>query len=228
MINEERTRTATMRYTDHTGARFTRLLVLERIANARNGARGYRCQCDCGATINTTAGLLVSGHTKSCGCLKRETKSRLKHGGKGTTTYKRWRSMRSRCTNKKDSSYANYGAKGVTVCDRWIHSYENFLADMGECPSETMTLDRIENELGYEPGNCRWATSTEQNRNRSNNRMLTLNGETECIATWAERTGIDKANISNRLRLGWTVEKALTTHHDARAGREIPSRRKTP
>ena len=132
--------------------------------------------------------------------------------------------MRSRCINKASASYENYGAKGVTVCERWLNSFPNFLADMGECPNDTMTLDRIDNDIGYEPGNCRWATRSEQSNNKTNNRLITFNGKTQGVRAWAQETGIKATNILNRIYLGWPIERVLTVKRDARAGRKMPAR----
>lgn len=135
----------------------------------------------------------------------------VKHGGHGTLTYMRWKSMMQRCNNPKATNYKYYGAVGIKVCERW-HDYPSFLADMGECPNRSMTLDRIKNELGYQPGNCRWITQAEQNAHRPRHTVqLTHGGMTQSVAQWAAATGIKANNISMRLRLGWTVEKALTT-----------------
>lgn len=133
----------------------------------------------------------------------------VKHGGHGTLTYARWKSMMQRCNNPKATNYKYYGELGVTVCKRW-QDFASFLADMGECPDISMTLDRLRNELGYEPGNCRWATQAEQNRNRSHNVPLTHNGVTRNLADWAKATGMTPNALAMRLRLGWTVERALT------------------
>lgn len=135
----------------------------------------------------------------------------LKHGGHGTLTYARWRSMLQRCNNPNATNYRYYGAVGIRVHARW-HEFANFLADMGECPTPAMTLDRINNDLGYEPGNCRWATKAEQNKNRPAHRVdLTYNGVTKSVAAWSVETGITANLISMRLRLGWNVERTLTT-----------------
>lgn len=202
------------------GTRFGRTVVAERCGTYPNGARKFRCRCDCGAEHKVSAGNLTSGRTKSCGCLKRENAHSRKHGGKGTLTYKRWRSMRARCLKKSAVNYPQYGGRGITICDRWLNSYSAFLEDMGECPDESMTLDRINNDLGYTPENCRWSSKTAQNRNKKGVKLLTHGGLTMCVSEWAERTGIKAQNILNRLRMGWTVERALTVRHDARAGRK--------
>jgi hypothetical protein len=132
------------------------------------------------------------------------------HGGCGTLTYARWKSMMQRCNTPSCGNYKYYGALGVTVCDHW-HDFPNFRDDMGECPDRSMTLDRIENAKGYEPGNCRWITQAEQNKNRTHCVMLEHDGVTKNVADWAADIGMTANALSMRLRLGWSVEKALTT-----------------
>lgn len=139
-----------------------------------------------------------------------------KHGGHGTLTYSRWKSMMQRCHDVKHVGYPRYGGAGVTVCERW-RDFASFLTDMGECPSKEMTLDRVRNEVGYEPGNCRWATKTEQSRNRSTVVMLTHNDETKSVSEWAAQAGMSQNTLSMRLRLGWSLERALTQPLKARA-----------
>jgi hypothetical protein len=135
----------------------------------------------------------------------------IKHGGHGTLTYARWKSMMQRCHDKNADNYKHYGARGITVCERW-HDFASFLADMGACPNRSMTLDRIEGDKNYEPGNCRWATKTEQNRNRPSHAvMLTHEGVTLCMADWARRVGMTPNKLRQRINLGWSVERALTT-----------------
>lgn len=135
----------------------------------------------------------------------------VKHGGHGTLTYMRWKSMMQRCNNPKATNYKYYGAVGIKVCERW-HDYPSFLADMGECPDRSMTPDRKKNELGYEPGNCRWVTQAEQNKHRPSHQvLLTLNGKTLTVTQWAKEIGVTPNLINQRLYLGWSAEKALTT-----------------
>ncbi|MFI5113494.1 MAG: hypothetical protein ACHP7J_00015 [Terriglobales bacterium] len=120
-------------------------------------------------------------------------------------------SARYRCTNVNSPDYPDYSGSGVKVCERWL-VFENFLADMGPRPSPQHSLDRFPNQNGdYEPGNCRWATIKEQNRNRKSNRPLTLNGETKLIIEWSELLGMSKNTIRARLERGWSVERTLTT-----------------
>lgn len=144
---------------------------------ARRGRnRTAACTCDCGKAVEVLTFSLTSGRTQSCGCLQRERQSATakvvglankRHGEsqKRTPEYSAWLSMHSRCGNPRHRAYANYGGRGIAVCERWA-AFENFLADMGRRPSEKHSLDREDNDRGYEPGNCRWATDSEQNSNR--------------------------------------------------------------
>ncbi|MDP3322680.1 MAG: hypothetical protein Q8S71_03935 [Hydrogenophaga sp.] len=134
----------------------------------------------------------------------------IKHGMHGTLTYSRWRSMMSRCYQVNASNYKYYGLKGIKVCQSW-HEFYSFFLDMGECPDETMTLDRINNEGDYEKNNCRWATQAKQNSNRSSCVILTYNGVSKNVAEWAKDIGISANSINQRRYLGWSVEKILTT-----------------
>jgi len=161
---------------DITGQKFGRLTVLGMVQNKGN-ARA-QCQCDCGKTVTPLAYNLKNGTTRSCGCLATEEKAaRIRdvgyanrsHGKSNSRTYVCWQEMKKRCLLPTHSRYAYYGAQGITVCDRWLESFENFLADMGECPAE-MTLDRRENHKGYEPGNCEWASRERQAQNRQWNK----------------------------------------------------------
>jgi len=126
---------------------------------------------------------------------------------KATAVYLCWASMKSRCLSPKDQRYPRYGGRGISVCDRWLE-FENFLTDMGERP-RGRSLDRIDNDGNYEPGNCRWATQLEQQSNRRSNRLLTFRGETLCMTEWARRIGISAQALFTRLKRGWPVDVAL-------------------
>ncbi len=124
--------------------------------------------------------------------------------------YSLWCSMHARCSNPTRPDYARYGANGVTVCERW-KSFANFLEDMGPRPSPKHSVDRKDGAHGYEPDNCRWATVVEQQRNRSNNHMITWRGETRCMTEWGEVLGLSRDVLKDRLRKGWSVDRALGT-----------------
>lgn len=118
--------------------------------------------------------------------------------------------MVARCTNNRRKEWPRYGGRGVRVCERWLESFGAFLADVGLRPSTKHSLDRIDNDGNYEPGNCRWATATAQHRNRRDNYRITYRGQTYTRDEWSERTGIHRDTLRGRLRRGWTVEAALT------------------
>lgn len=122
-----------------------------------------------------------------------------------------WQQMVNRCTHPVHVGYPNYGGRGIKVCDRWLESFENFLADMGPRPSLRHTVDRIDVNGNYEPGNCRWATPKEQGRNRRDNRIISAFGREQCMAAWAEERGLPVRLIRDRIdKLGWGAETALS------------------
>lgn len=145
--------------------------------------------------------------------------------GKVTPEYRSWRHLLGRCLNPNDDAYPDYGGRGITVCDRWKFSYESFLADVGRRPTAKHSIGRIDNDQGYFPENVRWESQTEQNRNKRNNRLLTLNGETRCITEWCAITGMSKECLLYRLKAGWTAEEALNPHRRSRQSGHQPSRR---
>jgi hypothetical protein len=132
------------------------------------------------------------------------------HGMRNSPEYAAWRAMLVRCHTPTAQAYHNYGARGVHVCDRWRHSFENFYADMGPRPSPDHSIDRINNEAGYSPDNCRWATLQQQAVNKRTNVYLEYDGHRLTVAEWSRRVGIAKWCIRARLRAGWTVVDALT------------------
>ena len=137
------------------GQRFGKLLVISNAGRNKWGNIFWNCICDCGSKIVVPGASLSKGSKKGCGC-ERKT---------GTPEYVTWRSMRQRCLNSNDPSYKSYGGRGITICERW-KSFESFFTDMGKKPRKELTIERINNDLGYMPSNCKWATRTEQVRNR--------------------------------------------------------------
>lgn len=203
-----------MRVIDRVGHVYGRLTVIDRADNTANGQARWLCKCECGNTRVVLGTLLRLGKTKSCGCLQSDltTLRSTKHGhspmyGKITPTYYTWCGMKARCTNPKNSHYATYGGKGITFCDKW-NTFAGFLEDMGEKPVGK-SLDRIDSNGNYCKENCRWATATEQARNKSNNRVIEFNGESKTLAEWASMLGLNQSSLSERLARH-DVETALT------------------
>lgn len=203
-------------FKDIEGQKFGRLTVVGFMGVSKTGRSTlWFCKCDCGNQKTVSAGNLKSGHVVSCGCFNIEKiKERsTTHGhtvGKKSRTYITWRSMFARCYNPNNDNYQHYGGRGITVCDRW-QTFENFLADMGERSPRT-SIERIDNDGNYEPGNCRYATQKEQCNNTRSSHYLTFNGKTQTISQWSDETMIKAGTIERRLnRYGWTIERALTT-----------------
>lgn len=147
---------------DLTGRIFGRLTVIEEV-NKKGRDIEWVCKCCCGNTVTVRRSSLMSERTKSCGCLWREKQTT--HNASKTPEYRVWQSMKQRCNNAKAYRYKDYGERGIVVCDRW-NSFECFFEDMGQRPSISHSVDRIDNDGNYEPGNCKWSTRSEQQRNK--------------------------------------------------------------
>lgn len=201
------------------GQKFGRLSVV-RHAGRSGGRDTWLCLCDCSKTVTVRQNNLRSGNTTSCGC------AHVRHGRAKKDvrdlTYNSWQNMIARVDGQRgEATAANYSARGISMCERW-RGFDAFLEDMGVRPVGT-TLDRIDNDRGYECGvceacvsadrnkNCRWATRKDQQRNRRTNALLTYNGETACLSEWSERLGMGRGVLRKRIDSGWSVEEALTT-----------------
>jgi hypothetical protein len=200
---------------DITGQRFCRLVALGPIGREKDGKLIWCCRCDCG-TITNVRGSALGSNTQSCGCQRREkaTRNHTTHGMSGESTHSTWSTMIQRCTNPHNRKYPRYGGRGIEVYAEWRHDFQAFHDHVSRLPNygePNHTLDRIDNDGNYEPGNVRWADPITQRRNNRNLTLLTFNGETQCLTDWAEQTGIDRRTIMKRIRRGWTIERALNT-----------------
>lgn len=206
-------------FQDLTNQKFSRLLVVRKADPAPNGRTQWVCRCDCGREATIYANRLKRGNTTSCGCAKLErvklmSEAKVTHGcarnNNRSAEYKIWTRVVSRTTNPKNPGYVNYGGRGIHLCRTWL-IFENFLRDMGERPSPNHTLERKNNNLGYEPENCCWATRTQQQRNRRNTVSVTYLGENRPLAEWAEIVGIKYSILWKRINeLKIPTERAMT------------------
>jgi len=201
------------------GQRFGRLLVLYDTGERKNRGVVWHCYCDCGNEVNVVSGHLVSGNTRSCGCYKREctAEANTVHGmsqrgkGKYHPVYEIWHCMLQRCENPNNDGFHNYGGRGIAVCGEW-HDAKIFIDwALANGWQKGLQLDRIDNNGNYEPNNCRWVTSKENNRNKRSNHLIIFGGRMQCLADWAEELGINKCTLGSRIsRLHWPIERALT------------------
>lgn len=206
---------------DLTGKKFGRLLVLERAEN-RGKQVYWKCRCECGNTKEINGAKLKNGHTKSCGCLAKEKSAyriihasrNVKHGMSDTRLYRIYKKMYRRCYRPQTKWYENYGGRGITICPEWLgeHGFENFAKWSFENGyADNLSIDRINNDKGYSPDNCRWATAKEQANNTRSTVFLTYKGETKSASEWAEITGIRQDALTMRKRNGWTDEECIET-----------------
>lgn len=194
------------------GDKYHRLVLVEEAPEQTVQAswRRWLCKCDCGTTRFVLLNHLRGGRSRSCGCLLTEILSnRRTHGMDGTRTHTIWTNIIQRCTNPNYKHWGNYGGRGISLCPEWNNSFEAFLKDMGECP-EGLSIDRIDNNLGYSPSNCRWATTTQQARNQRSNRLVSYRGHNICLAEAVEVAGLPYDRVHARLnQLGWPISRAL-------------------
>jgi len=175
----------------------------------------WNCVCECGNRSEVTNRNLLSGHTLSCGCylIDRLKECKTIHGfsrkGNVHQLHKVWRKILQRCNYTKDSSFHRYGGRGISVCERW-KEFKNFISDMLPEWKPGLTIERKDNDGPYSPENCRWATQMEQCNNRRSNVFATINGERLTLAQWSRKSGIRRATIGARVKMGWPEHLLLS------------------
>lgn len=197
---------------DHTGIVYGMLTAVHLVERREDKRHKWLFKCECGNEATISVNSVVSGHTKSCGCLLQEVllKRNTTHGVTQVNKreYRSWKDMRARCNNPRDSDYKDYGGRGIKYCERW-NDFSLFLLDMGDRPAG-FTLDRIDVNGDYGPDNCRWASDKTQANNKRNNRFVEIDGVTKTLQEWSDIYGIDRSKVRYRLNQGWPVEKAFS------------------
>lgn len=202
---------------DIAGQKFGTLTAIKSVGSATKNRALWECVCDCGAVVVKVGADLRSGHIKSCGD---RSKHAYKHGAYKDRLFKVYTDMKQRCYNPNNHGYNDYGGRGITVCQEWANNYGEFRdwAYSNGYKEEILpngvnkwTIDRIDNNKGYSPDNCRWITTQEQQFNKRDNVVLTCNGETMTATEWAKKLGLSPHIIWTRLKSGWSVEETLKT-----------------
>jgi hypothetical protein len=201
-------------FRDLTGQKFGKWTVV-RWDSKKYAQQFWLCVCDCGTEKVVVGDSLKKGLSKSCGCAGKDWCRT--HGMEGTPTYTVWAGMIQRCHNPNARSYKHYGNRGIKVCDAWRNSFTEFFNDMGAKP-DGLSLDRINNDGDYEPSNCRWATGSQQKRNRRTTTFLTYQGKTQSVSDWAESIGLPRKILERRVRDKWPLERILFAERYGRWG----------
>jgi hypothetical protein len=187
------------------GERFGKLMVLDVL-----GGRKSLFKCDCGNEKMIHRYDVLKGKTTSCGCLRKEKQNAEKHGLSNHKTYVIFKEMKQRCYNPKNKDYKNYGLRDIKICDEWLSNFLNFYnwsIDNGW--QDGKSIDRIDNDKGYYPENCRWVDMKIQANNHRRNSIIKYRGEERTLQEWSDLIGIDRNTIKTRLNLGWTVEDSF-------------------
>ena len=208
-------------YIDLTGKTFGKLTVIKEIDSLKHHTV-WLCRCQCGKETQVEVSNLRNGNTQSCGCLRGERLGdRRRTHGMGSVErrerlYSIWAGMKYRCFNPKGKSFKDYGGRGISVCKQWLQ-FENFRDwALKTGYQDDLEIDRINNDGNYEPNNCRWATRSQNQSNRRNNRLITINGETKTLSQWAEDFGLSINTIVSRIRNGWVNEELIQPIRKAR------------
>ena len=199
------------------------LKILSEWTEKRHDGHGTRsfcmAECDCGDVSRYEKSNVVRGNSTRCKSCSTENRSRklTRHGAASPVcsdelkrkAYVIYKGMKSRCKNPKNARYNSYGGRGISISDEWASGFDRFISDMGLPPTSSHSIDRIDNDLGYCKENCRWATATEQARNKRNNRVLEIDGVSMAMSEWSERSGESRGSIAARLDRGWSNRDAV-------------------
>ena len=197
------------------GGHFNRWEPVSFVRRNKSSDQYWLCRCDCGTEKTVLASSIKNGSSRSCGCLAREIavdvckRDKTTHGMYRSAEYRSWKEMRGRCMRTDHHQWGDYGGRGITICERWS-DFATFYADMGAKPSRKHTLDRIENDGNYEPGNCQWATRKEQNRNRRSNVWVDYGGKRMILTDACILAGLNYKTVANRIYSGLSSEEALS------------------
>lgn len=195
------------------GERFGKLLISQK-HHVEEGRVYYLCDCDCGNTVIVQYSHLISGNTKSCGCLQKDLTSKrfTKHNNSTHPLYGVWTMMKQRCYNQNNKSYKNYGARGIKVCSEWKNDFDAFYKwSINNGYEHKLTIERLNVDGDYCPSNCTWVTQEHQQNNRRNNIVIEFGGFVGTLSQWSIRTGIPYATLRKRIvDLGWDTYEALS------------------
>lgn len=199
------------------GQKYGELTVLSRTEDyiSPNGYVdvNYLCECACGKTLVIRASNLRSGKSRSCGCNRKTNPNRTTHGLSKTRIYTIWKSIKQRYEDKSSKNYSDYGGRGIIMCAEWSKNFMSFYDwSQKNGYDKSLSIDRIDNDLGYSPENCRWTNNFVQANNTRHNRMIVYEGQSHTMSEWSKITGIKYQKIKDRLnKCGWSIEKTLTT-----------------
>jgi len=196
---------------DLTGQRFGKLVAISIEKKSDSSTRTYwNCVCDCGGKRVVSNDHLRSGDVTDCGCARKHVSRWSKHNMYNSRLYGIWSLMKERCCNPKRKEYPNYGGRGICVCEEWKEA-KNFIEwSLNNGYSDELTIDRIDNNGNYCPKNCRWISRKEQMQNRRNNHYISFEGKTLTLTQLAKENGLTYSQLYKRLKLGWTLEKAIS------------------
>lgn len=206
---------------DNVGKKYWNMTVIAIVPRTmKNGSHTYawRCRCDCGNERLVAPAKLKFGHTKSCGCMKIErikanpSMDRTTHGGRHDRLYNIWRGIKERCHAESCKDYGAYGGRGISVCEEWRNSYSKFKEwALNNGYDNNLSIERKDVNGDYRPENCCWIPLKDQNKNKRTSRWVEYNGERHIVSDWARIYGMDARTLYNRLRIGWSMEKAVNT-----------------